>query len=642
MSWITVLNDTFDACSSIVGKKIDGHMLLPVGCTTAMVQIEVVISEEGNFLFAHRLPKEESNTVFFATEKSSTRTANAAPMPWHDKLPFVAGDYDLLVPGILEEQAKEKNKTYKPDKPKKDHHKAYMEQLKRWMESPYSDPMIKSLYTYLDKDCLIADLVEAGVFEEPDEFVRFRIVPDIYTPSGDIWETQDIKLLNNFQNWYMDELKNDPETRIGICYATGKRTVITKNHPKKIRHAGDGAKLISSNDDRNFTFRGRRFEYASDAVQISYEASQKAHNTLRWLIEKQGKRFDSARTVCWSFGDTKLPDWTGDTASLLDYDEEKKLPDTAEKVAIEINKAMSGYYTNLDDTARIYIMSVDTADGQDKGRLAITYFSDLSKNEFFQNLKNWHLEGMWSHEQFWKGLRYTFYGAPSAYALIRDAFGIEQKGTDGKSGRLEVDDNKVKRTMERLLPCITEGRSFPKDIKLAIVKNASEPQRYSPNNHKKLIEDACSVIQRCRVDDGKERINMGLQEDLMDRDYLFGRLLAVINRAETIVNYKKDNANRETNTYRLWTRFVRKPAMTFAVLQKRLIPYMHDLGSWQRERFSKMIEDIINKLDEIDGFNNEPLKENYLLGYYSQTDALRSTKEKEMDEDEEYTDSEQV
>ena len=299
------------------------------------------------------------------------------------------------------------------------------------------------------------------------------------------------------------------------------------------------------------------------------------------------------------------------------------------------NKAMAGYYTELDEDARIYIMSVDTADGADQGRLSVTYFSDLHENEYFANIKKWHMDGMWPHKRYWKGTPYLFYGAPSAFAIIRDAFGIERKSPDGRGGRLEVDDKLTKRTMERLLPCITEGRRFPKDIMQAIVKNAGDPLRYSQDNHAKLIEDACSVIQRCRVDDGKENINMALQEELMDREYLFGRLLAVINRAETIVNYKKNHAERETNAFRLWSRYIKEPAKTFSILRKRINPYMRDLGSWNRERFSMMIEDILAKLESIDAFTNKPLSETYLLGYYSQMDAMRSKKEKENEENEE-------
>ena len=127
---------------------------------------------------------------------------------------------------------------------------------------------------------------------------------------------------------------------------------------------------------------------------------------------------------------------------------------------------------------------------------------------------------------------------------------------------------------------------------------------------------------------------MALQEELMDRSYLYGRLLAVFNRMETIVNIKKKNADRETNAFKLWSRYTKEPAKTISVLRKRINPYMRDLSSWNRERFSMMIEDILGKIESINGFTNESLKETYLLGYYSQMEAMRSKKEKENEEDE--------
>ena len=45
--------------------------------------------------------------------------------------------------------------------------------------------------------------------------------------------------------------------------------------------------MISSNDKTNFTYRGR-FHDVGEAYTISYEASQKIHNALKWLIERQG------------------------------------------------------------------------------------------------------------------------------------------------------------------------------------------------------------------------------------------------------------------------------------------------------------------------------------------------------------------
>lgn len=57
-----------------------------------------------------------------------------------------------------------------------------------------------------------------------------------------------------------------------LCYATGELLSATYKHPSKIRNSGDKAKLISSNDESGFTYRGR-FSGKEKALSVSYEFS---------------------------------------------------------------------------------------------------------------------------------------------------------------------------------------------------------------------------------------------------------------------------------------------------------------------------------------------------------------------------------
>ena len=62
---------------------------------------------------------------------------------------------------------------------------------------------------------------------------------------------------------------------------------------EKIRNEGDGAKLISSNDEQNFTFRGR-FSDKSQAFSIGYEDSQKAHKCFEVDYPQAGVQLGTA------------------------------------------------------------------------------------------------------------------------------------------------------------------------------------------------------------------------------------------------------------------------------------------------------------------------------------------------------------
>ena len=126
---------------------------------------------------------------------------------------------------------------------------------------------------------------------------------------------------------------------------------------------------------------------------------------------------------------------------------------------------------------------------------------------------------------------------------------------------------------------------------------------------------------------------MSLNKDSLDRSYLFGRLLAIAERLEEQVYFKDGVPGRETNARKFWSTYVRKPAKTWAVIYDKLLPYMNRLPGGSRNFYSLLFEEILGKLEDTKSFDNEPLKENYLLGYYSQYAALRAGK-KEDEENE--------
>lgn len=64
---------------------------------------------------------------------------------------------------------------------------------------------------------------------------------------------------------------------------SGVEAPSAQQHPKGARCIQRKCKLISENDKDNFTFRGR-FTKPNQAATVGYEASQKAHNALRWVI----------------------------------------------------------------------------------------------------------------------------------------------------------------------------------------------------------------------------------------------------------------------------------------------------------------------------------------------------------------------
>ena len=128
---------------------------------------------------------------------------------------------------------------------------------------------------------------------------------------------------------------------------------------------------------------------------------------------------------------------------------------------------------------------------------------------------------------------------------------------------------------------------------------------------------------------------MALNENSNDRNYLFGRLLAVCDRIEGQYYYR-EKIQRETNAKKYWSMFSRKPARTLSVIRDRINPYLEKLNDknhiYEKERYTKLMEELFDRLGDVQGFTNEPLNENYLLGYYSQMADFRKAAEKAVAE----------
>ncbi len=95
MSWIQKLHETYNNCEEMIGAGSDDNEvpLLPICHTTQKAHIEITIDENGSFLKARPLKREEARTIIPCTESSGGRTSGKTPHPLCDKLQYVAGDY---------------------------------------------------------------------------------------------------------------------------------------------------------------------------------------------------------------------------------------------------------------------------------------------------------------------------------------------------------------------------------------------------------------------------------------------------------------------------------------------------------------------------------------------------------------------
>ena len=128
---------------------------------------------------------------------------------------------------------------------------------------------------------------------------------------------------------------------------------------------------------------------------------------------------------------------------------------------------------------------------------------------------------------------------------------------------------------------------------------------------------------------------MTLEEDRADRSYQFGRLLAVLEKAER--DTYDDNETREPNAVRLQSVYSRRPLNTANTIEKQLEKaYFPKLKPGTRTFYKNLISEIISKLpDCTEQELNRPLRDTYLLGYYLQRKALYTAKENKEEKKEE-------
>lgn len=646
MSYVNELIDLYNKNQDKIGvieyRGDIPYVLLPPFHTTVTAQITVTIDQNGNFMRAELVAQNDKMTIIPVTEKSGSRTAGKEPHPLCDNLRYLAGDYKDY---------------YKDDGVCNE---LYMSQIEKWEKSTYSHEKVKAIYLYLKKAALIKDLVEQKIIKLNDNnqiddkenmegivqtkaFVRFIIRStgeNLYREIPDeCWKDRTL------QDCYIKYVRSQ-EREKGMCYLTGNMESISYLHSKKIRNEGDGAKLISANDSQNFTYRGR-FANREEAVAVGSETSQIVHNTLKWIIRKQGAFFDTMTIVTWESDQLSMPKWNMDTESIIteyeneqeendwdswddDWSEEEEVSDGNPITAEKFYKALNGYGKKVDNTSNMILLAFDAAT---PGRLAMIENVTLDTARYLKNIEKWHNDCNWIHEKWKDGKRIQFWGMVGVRDIADILFGIENKGklsiVDGNGKKLYAE------VAKRLLPCIWYGSNIPYDyVNLAVVK-ASNPLTYKERkNWERVLTLACSMVKKNEKDRNKEEWNVALDKSAKDRSYLYGRLLAVADRIEYMTYDAKDNG-RITNAKRYMSTFSQRPYETWKVIEENIQPYLAKLDVVKRKYYENLLSEICNLFD-IDKFKeNKKLDGLYLLGFHSQEYDLRFKKENSEEKKEE-------
>ncbi|MBD5497565.1 MAG: type I-C CRISPR-associated protein Cas8c/Csd1 [Lachnospiraceae bacterium] len=588
MSWLNDLYLTYEACKGEAGiVKANQPLLLPMAHLTQNAQLEVVLDGEGNFSRAYRVQKEDAVTVIPVTEDSGSRSGKAVfPHPLADKLEYIAGDYGKFVK--VSEEKFEK----------------YIAQLEKWALSPYSLPQIKSVYQYLRKGRIMQDLLEAEFFafengkvtaekqqgvEAENWFVRFAVEIPGREESRLYCDTE---VFESYIQFYLAQ-----QEKRELCYASGEKVPCSEKHPAKIRHTGDKAKLISSNDASGvLTYKGR-FSESSQVASVSYEVSQKAHSALRWLIAKQAcLRVGEQVFVVWS---VENPDIKNPFEELFGEAEEKEAS-TNEAYAALVRKAIWGTERELKESDSVMVMGVEAAT---TGRLSIPFYQKYGALQFIQNITKWKTEACWINKPAKE--KNAVWWSPSLIDIVKLVAG-------------DKNDKLNKSMRERLLPCIVEGRKLPYDVVLSAVRQAVNPMHYDNDwEWNKAVMIACALLRKWQIEreNREEGYSMELNEESKDRSYIFGRLLATAEMLERSALRGGGKEIRNTAAEKYFVRFQRYPVETWNTIRNQLQPYILKLNAEGKRFYVEQLDKIAAELDFAEKSKLEPT---FLQGYSCQ------------------------
>ena len=602
MGWLSDLYETYEQNIGQVAKDLEAKaVLLPVAHSTQNAQIEILLNDKGEFISAKQIEKSDAITVIPVTEDSATRSSGNTPHPLEDKLCYLAGDYMQYIDG---------DNTDKYEK--------FMKQLNDWRNSNESSWEIEAIASYLEKGQVIHDLIECKVLEEKasqlterkiegisqkEAFVRFSMISNKEDDGAERAVYKNDKIFNLYTQYYVAS-----QGKTDLCYASGKRISCSNKHPAKVRHSGDKSKLISANDASGFTYRGR-FSESSQVASIGYETSQKAHNALRWLIGKQGFSIGEMSIVSWEISGKDIIPITEDTMDGLFGDEYDEEAFTNDSYARKVKLAAHGYKQDLTAKDTIVVMGVEAAT---TGRLSVNFYKKMTGSEFMENILYWYKTCFWKHRykrNVQKESYPWFVSAPAPKDIAETAYGKQN-------------DKLIKKTIERILPCVIDKKRLPNDIVKAAVTRVSNPCSFDKNyEYNKAVSIACALVRKSEYDDKGVEWEMALDRKNKDRSYVFGRLLGAAQKLEEVALYYSGEQSRGTSAERFSQQFVRRPGKTWKIINDNLRPYIAKLKAMGKTWYIKELQEIYELIDEEDFKRQEPLSEVYLLGYNCQLNS---------------------
>lgn len=601
--------------------------------------IEVILSEKGEFIKAEWVPKDQI-TIFPVTENSIIRAGKViAPHPLSDELSYLSRELDS-----------NKNTEYE----------RVLDEWVSYMEEGHFNQFLKTLSDYIQRGTILGDCVSSlfngnnyqlsddySIVINPGEkaekivrlektFVTFQIEMEESTKANLLVST-DREIHQNYINYVRDKNAKQPQEK---CDVSDEETYCVSRH----RGLMGNAKLISISN-HNETYYGR-FDEGEEVIHIGYEASQKIHLMLKYLLENNQNRKqigDSCVLINWFSDDICNLECVNLTSTISpndDLEEEDMENEAAPKtlggsISSAINDYITGKERDVNPDGKFYIMILDKISN---GRISVKYFRELPKADLFERVEDWY------HSTSWTGYngvtKHICVQTPSLFRFADTIFGVENE-----KGFMECKISKLRtKTVERLLSCILEHKRLPLDLKNRMLENLCNRSSYD-KAWNSVLTVGCSIFKKFQMDyQNKKEVSEMLDTNQQNRSYLYGSLLAVYEKLEQDALRSNSSASedkRATNAERLWTAYTKMPARTLLIFEEKIRPYKERLKKnnyGAAKYYDKITTTIMNRLSETENFEqekNRALNEDFVFGYYAQKqDFYKKQESKQNNENE--------
>lgn len=183
---------------------------------------------------------------------------------------------------------------------------------------------------------------------------------------------------------------------------------------------------------------------------VDSASSQKINSTLRWLVNNHGTLTGNQAIVVWAIKRPEEKPVLNPQSGSFDFDdsfssiadESKALHDdisdalnaTNVQYAKIFSRVLRGYEGAEDLKKHNDPMVVVILDAATTGRLGVTFYCELQKDEYIKRILQWHVDAAWPLTSFWNSTMTCF--SVRRTVMVKEAIRIAQFGEGRRERRL--------------------------------------------------------------------------------------------------------------------------------------------------------------------------------------------------------------